>query len=48
MMVVMLQVYRFYNLTMFTLLVYTALTIFMIVAYAKGWTTADAYPVSKL
>ena len=47
-MIMLLQVYRFYNLTMFTLLVYTALTLFMIVAYAKGWTSEDAYPVSTL
>ncbi|XP_070208269.1 uncharacterized protein [Littorina saxatilis] len=37
-------VFRFYNLTILTLLLYTAFTVFLIVAYSKGWTTEAAYP----
>lgn len=45
-MIMMLQMYRFYNLTMITLLLYTGVVLFLIIAYSKGWTTKDAYPVS--
>ncbi|KAL8607732.1 hypothetical protein ACOMHN_039405 [Nucella lapillus] len=37
-------VFRFYNLTVFSLLAYTGLTVFLVVAYCMGWTTKDAYP----
>ncbi|KAK7475583.1 hypothetical protein BaRGS_00033172, partial [Batillaria attramentaria] len=37
-------VYRFYNLTLFTLLLYIGMTVFLIVAYANGWTNKKAYP----
>ncbi|RUS88908.1 hypothetical protein EGW08_003347 [Elysia chlorotica] len=37
-------VYRFFNLTILSVLVYAGLTIFLIVAYSKGWTAPDQYP----
>ncbi|GFO12568.1 hypothetical protein PoB_003907300 [Plakobranchus ocellatus] len=40
-------VYRFFNLTILSVLVYTGLTIFLIVAYAKGWTAPDKYPADS-
>ncbi|XP_041361827.1 uncharacterized protein LOC121377796 isoform X2 [Gigantopelta aegis] len=38
------SVIKFYNLTLFTFIIYVALMIFLIVAYSLGWTTHNAYP----
>lgn len=40
-------VYRFYNLTILTLLVYMALTLLLIIAYTEGWTTKAAFPTDS-
>ncbi|XP_076437811.1 uncharacterized protein LOC143276990 [Babylonia areolata] len=37
-------VFRFYNLTVFALLFYIGVVVFLIVAYSVGWTTESAYP----
>ncbi|XP_046567838.1 uncharacterized protein LOC124276218 isoform X2 [Haliotis rubra] len=37
-------VYRFYNLTMLTLVLYVAITIFLITGYGLGWTVKSNYP----
>ncbi|CAL1543733.1 unnamed protein product [Lymnaea stagnalis] len=36
-------VLRFFNLTILSLIVYAGLTLFLIVAYANGWTAPDQY-----
>ncbi|XP_059168831.1 uncharacterized protein LOC131950636 isoform X2 [Physella acuta] len=42
-------VVRFFNLTILCLLVYAGLTLFLVTAYAKGWTTVDHYqPGSRI
>ncbi|XP_076456763.1 uncharacterized protein LOC143291061 [Babylonia areolata] len=40
-------VWRFYNLTVVTLLLYTGLTLLLLVAYSKGWTDPTAYPTGS-
>lgn len=40
-------VYRFYNLTMLSLIFYGALVLWLLIAYSKGWTVASAYPVNS-
>ncbi|PVD32135.1 hypothetical protein C0Q70_07563 [Pomacea canaliculata] len=37
-------IYRFYNLSAFTLLLDLAVSVLLIVAYGKGWTTKNNYP----
>lgn len=39
------QVYRFYILSLFTLLLCLSVAIFFFVGYYKGWTSSTAYPV---
>ncbi|GFS26127.1 hypothetical protein ElyMa_001707400 [Elysia marginata] len=41
------QVYRFFNLTILSVVVYAGLTAFLIVAYANGWTAPEKYPVNS-
>lgn len=45
---VVLQIYRFYNLSAFTLLLDLAVSVLLIVAYGKGWTTKNNYPVINI
>lgn len=40
-------VYRFFNLTILSVVVYAGLTVFLIVAYSNGWTSPDKYPANS-
>ncbi|KAH9523922.1 hypothetical protein Btru_047510 [Bulinus truncatus] len=42
-------VFRFFNLTIFSLIIYAGLTLFLIIAYYKGWSSASQYePGSRM
>ncbi|XP_013072171.2 uncharacterized protein LOC106059162 [Biomphalaria glabrata] len=42
-------IFRFFNMTILSLIIYTGMTLFLIVAYAKGWTSPSNYePGSKM